>query len=94
MTLEIKKKAHVNYDNEIRIKIIIINVNTTTATTTTTTTTTNIYYFFLSLISLIWGGGQKRCIMGTAKLTNTGQPAHVYKLRDTMQGSDALYCVS
>lgn len=40
------------------------------------------------------GGGQKRCIMGTAKLTNTGQPAHVYKLRDTMQGSDALYCVS
>ena len=28
------------------------------------------------------------------KLTNTGQPAHVHKLRDSMQGSDAFYCVS
>ena len=53
-----------------------------------------IFIFFLSLVSLIGGGGQKRCIMGNAKLTNTGQPAHVHKLRDTMQGSDAFYCVS
>ena len=55
-----------------------------------------IIFFFLSLVSLIGGGGggQKRCIMGNAKLTNTGQPAHVHKLRDTMQGSDAFYCVS
>lgn len=54
-----------------------------------------IFIIFLSLVSLIWGGeGQKRCIMGNAKLTNTGQPAHVHKLRDTMQGSDAFYCVS
>ena len=55
-----------------------------------------IFSIFLSLVSLIWGGGegQKRCIMGNAKLTNTGQPAHVHKLRDTTQGSDAFYCVS
>ena len=42
------------------------------------------------------GGGQNRFILCNAKLTNTGQPAHVhnYKLGDTMPESDAFYCVS